>query len=214
MRFFLYFTMLAVLLNADVTYVVQVLSVKDKNALTPEFMSKLKQIEIPHKVKYIDGEYKVFMGDFKTEQEAASRLPEIQEIVNPDAFVTMVEMQTGLKAEAKMQQMMVLAQARLLQVSKQEEAVNRPEKPLKKEDVKTDTVDAPGPQDKLVIRKTQTTGVVRVKDEGKPEETLSSEDTSQSLFCKPTKRALREAEISEALAFYKNSSYYTFDQGH
>jgi hypothetical protein len=213
MRFFLYFTMLAVLLNADVAYVVQVLSVKDKNALTPEFMAKLKQVEIPHKVKYIDGEYKVFMGNFQTEKEAAFCLAEIQEKVSDDAFVTTVEMKTRLKAEAKMQQMMVLAQAKLLQASKEEAPIKTLDKPLKTEDGHADTIDVQGPQDKMVIRKVQAKTAVPMKDEGVPEE-MFSEETSQSLFCKPTKKALREAEISEALSFYKNSSYYTFDQGH
>lgn len=32
----------------------------------------------------------------------------------------------------------------------------------------------------------------------------------QEAFCQPTKKALREAEISAALSFYKSSSFYTF----
>lgn len=196
--------MLTLLVNADMKYVVQVLSVKDKKAITPEFMAKLSQVEMPHKIKYMNREYKVFIGEFQTEEEAASHMPEIQKKVSHDAFVTAIEVRTELKAEAKMQQMMVLAQAKLLQASKQEEPEISPDKPLKTEDKKADTVDVPGPQEKLVITKTQTKKIVPMKDEGKTEE----------IFCKPTKKALREAEISEALSFYKNSSYYTFDQGH
>lgn len=212
MRFFLWFIMLAVLSNADVKYAVQVLSMKDKDALTAEFMAKLSQFEMPHEVKHIDGDYKVLMGDFQTEKEAASHLLEIREKVSPDAFVTAVEIKTELKAEAKMQQMMVLAQAKLLQASKQKEPANRPDQALEIEDEKCNTVDVSGPQDKLAIRNTQTKKVVVIKEEKKEEETFS-EETSQNLFCKPTKKALREAEISEALSFYTNSSYYTFDQG-
>jgi hypothetical protein len=33
---------------------------------------------------------------------------------------------------------------------------------------------------------------------------------AQEVFCQPTKKALREAEISAALSFYKSSSFYTF----
>lgn len=213
MRIFLWFFMLTVLANADAKYVVQVLSVKDKKAISPEFMAKLGQVEMPHKVKYIDGEYKVFIGDFQNEKEAASRLPEIQEKVSRDAFVTTEEIKRPLQAQAKMQQMMVLAQAKLLQASKQNEPVNTPEKPANKEEKQADIVDVSGPQDSGVIKKKGTVRVVSMTDEGKLEE-IFSEETSQSLFCKPTKKALREAEISEALSFYKNSSYYTFDQGH
>ncbi|MBE0498027.1 MAG: SPOR domain-containing protein [Campylobacterales bacterium] len=32
----------------------------------------------------------------------------------------------------------------------------------------------------------------------------------EEVFCRPTKKALREAEISAALSFYKSSSFYTF----
>lgn len=32
----------------------------------------------------------------------------------------------------------------------------------------------------------------------------------EEVFCQPTKKALREAEISAALSFYKSSSFYTF----
>ncbi len=204
MRIFLWLLMLTLLANADMKYVVQVLSVKDKEAITPEFMAKLSQVEMPHKIKYMNREYKVFMGEFQTDQEAAFHLSEIQKKVSHDAFVTTIEVRTELKPEAKMQQMMVLAQAKLLQASKQEEAVSSSDKPLKMEDKKADIVDVAGPQDKVVIRKTQTKRIVPMKDEGKSEE----------IFCKPTKRALREAEISEALSFYKKSSYYRFDQGH
>lgn len=33
---------------------------------------------------------------------------------------------------------------------------------------------------------------------------------AQEVFCQPTKKALREAEITAALSFYKSSSFYTF----
>ncbi len=33
---------------------------------------------------------------------------------------------------------------------------------------------------------------------------------AEEVFCQPTKKALREAEISSALSFYQSSSFYTF----
>ena len=204
MRIFLWIVLFAVLSNADTRYAVQVLSVKEKKALTPEFMEKLKQFDIPHTVKYANREYKVLLGEFPTEEEAASRLSEIREKVSPDAFVTSVEVRDRLKADAKMQQMMVLTQAKLLHASKQEEPEKAAETGKKPAEEKAQSVEIPGPQDKLVIRKTETKIVKPMKEEGKTEE----------IFCKPSKKALREAEISEALLFYKNSSFYRFDQGH
>jgi hypothetical protein len=111
-----------------------------------------------------------------------------------------------------MQQMMVLAQAKLLRNSKEESPVSEPDKPAVMKEEKIETVDIPGPKEKANITNKETKSVVATQDEAKTEETFS-EKTSQDVFCKPTKRALREAEISEALSFYKNSSYYRFNQG-
>ena len=212
MRIFLWFFMLTILANADMKYVVQVLSVKDKKAITPEFMAKLSQVGMPHKIKYMNREYKVFIGEFQTDEEATSHLPKIQKKVSQDAFVTTIEVRTGLKAEAKMQQMMVLAQAKLLQASKTEVSAGDADKPVETKDDKVDTVDISGPKEKVIIQKKETKTVVAMKDKAKREEVFSKE-TTQSLFCKPTKKALREAEISEALSFYRNSSYYGFNEG-
>ena len=106
-----------------------------------------------------------------------------------------------------MQQMMVLAQAKLLQASNQETSVPQADKPVKAKEEKVDSVDISGPKDK-----TETKTIVAIKGEAKTKE-LFSKETTQSLFCKPTKKALREAEISQALSFYKNSSYYGFNEG-
>ena len=203
MRIFLWLILLIPLLNADVKCTIQVLSVKEKASITPEFMAKVNAMRMGQRVKYSDGEYKVLIGDFPTKAEASSHLSEVREKVSKDAFVAIITQKTQLKADAKMQQMMVLAQAKLLQASKQETSVPKADKPVKTKEDKVATVDIPGPKDKIVINKKETKTVVAMKDETKTEE----------VFCKPTKRALREAEISEALSFYRNSSYYGFNEG-
>jgi len=203
MRIFLCLMLLMPMLNADMKCAIQVLSVKEKRSITSEFMGKVSAMRMGQTVKYIDGEYKVFVGDFQSKEEASSHLPEVQEKVSKDAFVAMIMREPRLKAEAKMQQMMVLAQAKLLQASKQETPAHAPDKPVEVKKDKVDTVDIPGPQEKVVIKKKETKTVVAMKDEAKTEE----------IFCKPTKRALREAEISQALSFYRNSSYYGFNEG-
>jgi hypothetical protein len=191
------------MLNADMKCAIQVLSVKEKRSITPEFMGKVSAMRMGQTVKYIDGEYKVLVGDFKNKEEASSHLPEVREKVSKDAFVIMVTREPRLKAEAKMQQMMVLAQAKLLQASKTETSVREPEQPVETKEEKVDIVDVPGPKEKVIIKTKETKTVVAMKDETKTEE----------IFCKPTKRALREAEISQALSFYRNSSYYGFNEG-
>ena len=203
MRIFLWLVLFMVLANADVKYAIQVLSAKEKKAITAEFMAKVSAMRMGQRVKYIDGEYKVFMGDFQSKAEASSRLLEVQEKVSQDAFIAEVMQKSELKADAKMQQMMVLAQAKLLQASKQETTVSEADQPVVTKEEKVDTVDIAGPKEKVVIKKKETKTVMAMKEEAKTEE----------IFCKPTKRALREAEISEALSFYRNSSYYGFDQG-
>ena len=203
MRFFLCLMLFIPLLNADMKCAIQVLSVKEKRSITPEFMGKVSAMRMGQTVKYIDGEYKVLVGDFQNKEEASSHLPEVREKVSKDAFVIMVTREPRLKAEAKMQQMMVLAQAKLLQASKTETSVREPEKPVETKEEKVDIVDVPGPKEKVIIKTKETKTVVAMKDETKMEE----------IFCKPTKRALREAEISQALSFYRNSSYYGFNEG-
>jgi hypothetical protein len=191
------------MLNADMKCAIQVLSVKEKRSITSEFMGKVSAMRMGQTVKYIDGEYKVFVGDFQSKEEASFQLPEVQEKVSKDAFVAMITREPRLKAEAKMQQMIVLAQAKLLQASKTETSVREPEQPVETKEEKVDIVDVPGPKEKVIIKTKETKTVVAMKDEAKTEE----------IFCKPTKKALREAEISQALSFYRNSSYYGFNEG-
>ena len=44
----------------------------------------------------------------------------------------------------------------------------------------------------------------------KPEDDKKEDIKTEEIFCKSSKKALRESEISDALAFYRNSSYYSF----
>ncbi len=203
MRIFLCLLLFIPLLNADMKCAIQVLNVKEKRSITPEFMAKVRAMQMKHTVKYIDGTYKVFLGDFQSKAEASSHLSQVRQKVSQDAFVTEVTQKTQLQADAKMQQMMVLAQAQLLQASKQGTPAGEADKPVEMKEEKVETVDISGPKEKVVIKKKETKTVIAMKDDAKTEE----------IFCKPTKRALREAEISQALSFYKNSSYYRFNQG-
>lgn len=210
MRYIFLLILFIPLLSADAKYVIQVLSVKDESAVTDAFIAKLDTLPVPYVKEYIDGEHKVFVGDFQTESEASSCLREFRSKLGKDAFVLAKEKASSLKPKAKMQQMMVLAQAKLLKTAKTPAFIS--DDTPKAEEKEVDAVDISGAQEKIIINKKETKTVMVMKDEGKAEE-IFSEETSQSLFCKPTKKALREAEISEALSFYKNSSYYRFNQG-
>ena len=70
------------------------------------------------------------------------------------------------------------------------------------------------PEHKQVAVKEETKALQPLLQEELPEEVaLAKEEKgaiAQEVFCRPTKKALREADISAALSFYKNSSFYTF----
>lgn len=194
--------MLTSLLSAEeVKYSIQVLSVKDKRSITDLFMSKLKSVNMSHMQKYIDGQYKVLIGNFDTYKAASSRLPLVREKVNTEAFVRPMHDEYLLDPKQNMQKAMLMAQARTLKKMKDEERVTK-EEMLALEPIKVSVL-----QEKPLVKET----VRKSKEEDDTKrEGKSSENSSQSLVCKKSKKALRESEISEALSFYKKSVYYKF----
>ncbi len=204
MRTLFLFFILTLFLHAQERYCIEVLSTEDKSAITKELMSKVGAMAIPHSLKYVNGKYKLLMGDFKTRQEAEVLLPEVQEKISKSAFVFVLkdkEKSLGLNAHAKMQQAILMAQANMITktVAEQEALQNLDITPIKPVETTTS-------KENTVIKD------VKAQASDKKSEKLGqkAQESSQELFCKPTKKALREAEITEALSFYKNSSFYTF----
>ncbi len=190
------------LLSAEeVKYSIQVLSVKDKRSITDLFMHKLKSVNMSHMQKRIDGQYKVLIGDFHTYKAAASTLPLVREKVNTEAFIRPMQNEYLLDPKQNMQKAMLMAKARTLKKMKNEDRVTKEEMPAL-EPIKVSQI-----QEKPLVKETVRKG--KKEDDIKREE-KSSENSSQSLVCKKSKKALRESEISEALAFYKKSVYYKF----
>ena len=188
--------MLTAIVSADeVKYAIQVLNVQDKEAITPAFVSKAKAVPMLYRKKYIDGRYKVFLGEFNSHEEATSQLALVREKVQKDAFVVRMEDEFILDPKQKMQQAMVMAQARTL------EKMKKPEIKIMSKELETvEPVKVSGPEKKILIVKHDTKSVVGMKEDVKTEK----------IYCKPSKKALRESEISDALAFYRKSSYYKF----
>lgn len=208
MRNVLLFLILTLFVYAEERYCIEVLSIEDKKAITKEFMEKVDAMSFPHSLKYVKGEYKVFMGDFRTREEAEAILPEIREKINKDALVSIAKEERKpleLNAHAKMQHAMLMAQAKMITKPPVEEK----ETPVKEESIAVKPVDISGPEGDsgAVSKKSETDKAIEKKAE-KQEDKVKKAPKEQ--FCKPTKKALREEEIAEALSFYKNSSFYKF----
>lgn len=197
MRFLLIIFFFGVFAYAQERFCIEAISVDKKTDIGKDFIRKLSEISWPYKYKEIEGKHKVFVGDFTTRQEAEQVLPKIQEKLNQDAFVTVVDFEdeiAPLSSQSKMQQAALMAKAKMIakpEVKKEEIA------PVEKQEVAL--IDIVGPQDKQAI-KMETKKVKKQKVKA-----------IKNLVCKPTKKALRETEIADALEFYKNSSFYTFN---
>jgi len=197
MRIFIYllFLFTSVLSAAEAGYCIQVLSVKEQASITDAFMDKIKAIPIVYTQKKENEHYTICVGGYKTYVEASSELATIREQIHPDAFIVRVEDETVLQPQQKMQQAMLMAQARtLLKMKKEEVEVSETEletvEPIKVAEL----------QEKIVIEKIETKTVAAMGEDVKTEK----------IYCKPSKKMLRESEISDALAFYRQSSFYTF----
>ncbi len=194
--FLMIVTLFLHVLHAKEQYCIEVLSTKDKTSITREIMDKVIQMKHSHSVRYMDGEYKLILGNFETSKAAEAVLDEVRTNINKEAVVTLYQEKkraSQLDSKAKMQQAMLMAQAKALTKTKVNEEhnitieevsqifENCEENVTEKESVKNVTLTEP----------------------------RSVEIES---FCKSSKKALREAEISEALEFYKNSSFYSFNE--
>ena len=196
MRIFLWILILTSIVSAaPKKYSIQVLSVDDKTSITQAFMDKVNATGMSYTQKSVDGEYRVYMGEFPNEEAAASALNEVRTKIAEDAFICESEGAVALSPQQKMQQAMLMAQARTLKKMKTAEPKVE-EKTLETvEPIKVDI-----PVKKIEITRKDTKRVEPMNEDVKTEE----------MFCKTSKKALRESEISEALAFYRNSSYYKF----
>jgi len=168
-------------------------------------MLNVTQMSMPYSQKHIEGKHKVFMGDFQTRKEAESALPEVREKVNKDAFISVIEDEKKpivLDPKAKMQQAILMAQAKAITKAKVDET-----KPEEEISVDTNTTVEPPKvtQEKEAVQKTES-----VKKKEKTVVAMKEDVKAEEIFCKPTKKALREVEIAEALEFYRNSSFYSF----
>ena len=198
MKYFLIIISFTLSVFATQNYVIQVISVEHNASVTDTFMQKVVQAGLPYTQEKVGKELRVYVGDFKTHDEAEFALDEVRQKVAKDAFVFKKEKAVAHEPKLKMQQAMLMAQARTLKKMKDEEV-----KPLEKElktvePIKLDTI-----EEKIVITKKETKTVVVMKEDVK----------TQEIYCKDTKQALRETEIASAIAFYESSSYYTFSKG-
>jgi len=197
LRFLSILILTSVLSATELRYTIQVLSVKDKDSISDAFMAKVKGSSMPFTQNRVKGRYKVFLGEFRSYESAALSLASVRKKVEKSAFITRMESRYSLNPKQKMQQAMLLAQARTLK-KMNTEAAHISEKEL----ATVEPIKVSGPQEKIVIEKKETKKVVAMQKDVKTGE----------IYCKPSKRALRESEISDALAFYRKSLYYTFTQ--
>jgi len=88
MRKFLLFLILAMTVIGNDNYAIQVLSVKDKTSITPEFMQKVNEVSMPSQgLQCKNGSYKIYYGGIKTHKAATMILPYIREKISKDAYV-------------------------------------------------------------------------------------------------------------------------------
>ena len=200
MRILFLSLLLALFLQAEERYCIEVLSTKEKATITPELMEKVTKMRMPHSVKFIDGQYKVFLGKFDTREAAKPVLDEVRKSISEDAVISIYQEKrraSQLDPKAAMQQAMLMAQAKALSKTQESEEHNTSEHK---------TIEIAELQD-------ENASVRDVKAEKKPVKiviTRKPKEKKEESFCKSSKKALREAEISEALEFYKNSSFYSF----
>jgi len=195
MRSVLWFLILTLSLQAQERYCIEVLSTKDKASITRELMDKVVKMSLPHSVKYLDGEYKVFLGNFETREAAEPVLEKVRKDISEEAIVSIYQEKkraSELNPKATMQQAMLMAQAKALGKTKESEEQNATAaKPIEAPEIKK----------------------VSGAAEKKPVKTVMTKQPKESegeQFCKSSKKILRESEISEALEFYMNSSFYSF----
>jgi len=192
MKVFFILLLINILVVAQETYSIQVISVKEKVAVTDEFMQKISDMGTPFCEESLDNEYRIYVGEFLTKEDATSALSEVRSEISKDAFVCEQAKTSMQTPEQKMQQAMVMAKARSL------ESMSK----VKVEEKVLDTVE---PIKVVILQKE----VEVMEEESKPEIIVKEE---KEKYCKTSKSDLRESQIAEAISFYKNSSYYTFSK--
>ena len=206
MRNILLFLSLTFFAYAQERFCIEVLKTQQKKAITKEFMQKVESMSMPHSLKYSKGTYRVLLGDFKTRNEAESILDEVKEKINKEAVVSVCEQKRKpimLNPKAKMQQAMLMAQAKMIKPEEKEAS--------QENNVSMMSVDIEAPQgEDVLVKKEEQPAESTVSKQVEEPKTVVKENRDEKLVCKPTKKALREAEIEEALSFYKNSSFYSF----
>lgn len=195
MKYFLIIIAFSLSVFAAEKYAIQVISVEDNTSITDEFMQKITKTGLPYSEKEIEGERRVYVGKYKTQEEADLALENVRKDVSKDAFVCEQGKVTPNDPKLKMQQAMLMAQARTLKKMKES-------KPEVKELQTIEPIRVEKTKKKIVIKRKDTKTVVAMKEDVKTEE----------IYCKDTKQALRESEIASAIAFYENSSHYKFSQ--
>lgn len=197
MRVLLIICIFSVLSYAQERFCIEALSVDKTADISKDFIRKLSSMSLPYEYKEIEGKYKVFIGDFSTRQEAEQVLPKIHDKLNKDAFIKAFHLEDKtepLSSQAKMQQAALMAKAKMIT-----KLADKKEETPSIEKQKIVLIDIAGPQEKKPVKvKPKLVKKQKVK-------------VSQNVVCKPNKKALRETEISAALEFYKNSSFYKFN---
>jgi hypothetical protein len=162
-------------------------------------MQKVKQTGMPYTQRTSEGKHRVYLGEFISRKEAYKVLADIQREVSTDAFVCKTEAleEPSMASKQKMQHAIVMAKARSIKEDKPKM------KAIEPEEIKA-------PSQKIVMRKIDSRSGNTMHKEVKGKNSHSKE-TSKNMVCKPTKSLLREYEISQALDFYRGSSYYHFN---
>jgi len=181
MRIFLLMIM-SLSLMAEVSFSIEVLSVKDKGEISDAFMEKVNAMDLPFTTHHSKGNYRVLVGDFKSVKEAEKILADVQVKVNEKAFITTGMDIVEVDPQQKMVQAMIMAQARALRAPKEE---------VKRKI--SQGIEIKAPEGERLMKKRKKMEVLK-----------------KEIFCTSSKKALREAQIAQALTFYRNSSYYSF----
>jgi len=196
MKYILIIMAFSLILVGSDKFSIQVISVKKKTSLTDAFMQKVRVTGLSYVEEEREGVHYVYLGQFNSRAEAKVSLVEVREKVSKDAFICEREL-TPTQPKLKMQQAMLMAQARTLKKMQKAEA-----KPKEVELKTVEPIKIELPTEKMVITRESTKTIVPMNEDVKTEE----------IYCTDTKQALRETQIASAIAFYEGSSYYTFAQ--
>jgi len=174
------FMMMAISLMAAERFSIEVLSVVKTSDINSTFMQKVNETDLSFTTHHTQGKYRVLVGDFSSIQKAEKELPRVKRMVSLEAFVTTGMDIVEMNPKEKMIKATILAKAKALKKPKEEPS--------------------------------QTIGSVEVKGQQEKgmQKIANNEKGKKEVFCTSSKKSLREAQIEKALAFYRNSSFYSF----